>query len=165
MLEKIFHKKDVLKEEFLYAPMTGNVKKLEEVPDPMFAERMIGDGIAVEPEEGIVVAPIDGEVIEVFPTKHAIGMRGASGLECLIHIGLETVTLDGEGFEVFVKQGDRIKAGTRLVQVNLDILKERAISAITPVIITNGDVVDSIDISETTEAIAGETKLLHIQLK
>ncbi len=81
---------------------------------------MVGDGIAIEPSEGIVVAPFDGEIVQLFPTKHAIGLRGKSGLEVLIHIGLETVSLQGEGFEAFIKQGDQVKMGDKLITFDMD---------------------------------------------
>src|SRR5699024_3774093 len=102
MFKNLFKKKETPKEEQIIAPLSGKVKQLEEVPDPTFSEKMMGEGIAIEPDEGLVVAPFDGEIIQVFPTKHAIGIQGESGLEILIHIGLETVSLKGEGFEVFV---------------------------------------------------------------
>ena len=91
MLKKLFGKKEVIKEETIMAPLTGTVVQLEEVPDPVFSQKMLGDGIAIMPTDGIVVAPFDGEIVQLFPTKHAIGLRGKSGLEVLIHIGLETV--------------------------------------------------------------------------
>lgn len=165
MFKKSLHKSDVAKEEVIVAPMTGVVKKLVDVPDPIFSEKMLGDGIAIEPDEGVVVAPIDGEITEIFPTKHAIGMRGASGLELLIHIGLETVALNGDGFETFVKQGDQVEAGTRLVEVDLDTVLKKSNSIITPVIMTNGDIVQSVDDRHATKAIAGKTELLHVHLK
>ena len=105
MFKKLFGKKEEpIKTVQLLAPITGTALSLDNVPDPVFSEKMMGDGIAIEPSEGIVVSPVDGEIIQVFPTKHAIGIRAKNGTEILIHIGLETVSLKGEGFETHVKQ-------------------------------------------------------------
>ncbi len=139
MLKKLFGKKEVIKTVELYAPLTGTAVTLEKVPDPVFSEKMMGDGLAIEPSEGLAVSPVDGEIIQVFPTKHAIGIRAKNGAEILIHIGLETVSLNGEGFETFVKEGDKVKVGDKLVSFDLDIIKSKAKSTITPIIITNTD--------------------------
>lgn len=165
MFKKLFGKKEVVKRETVMAPLTGTVRQLEEVPDPVFAEKMMGEGIAIEPTAGIVVAPFTGEVVQLFPTKHAIGIKGESGLELLIHVGLETVTLNGEGFEAFVKQGDHVKAGDKLIEFDMNIIKEKATSTITPIIMTNGDDVESFEITTDTTVVAGESKLIDVQLK
>ena len=165
MLGKLFGKKKLPKEETIMAPLSGTVRQLEEVPDPVFAGKMVGDGIAIEPSDGIVVAPFDAEVVQLFPTKHAIGLRGKSGLEVLIHIGLETVSLKGEGFEAFIKQGDQVKMGEKLVQFDMTIVKEKANGTITPVIMTNGDIVENFDISEDSTVVAGKSKLMQVQMK
>jgi len=125
MLKKLFSKKETF--DNLVSPMTGNVVKMEDVPDDMFSQKMLGDGIAIEPAEGTVVAPLDGEIIQFFPTKHAVGIRGNSGLEVLIHIGLETVALNGEGFEGYVQQGDKVRAGDKLISFDLDLKKKRIV--------------------------------------
>lgn len=165
MIGKLFGKKKIAKEETVMAPLSGTVRQLAEVPDPVFAGKMVGDGIAIEPSDGIVVAPFDAEVVQLFPTKHAIGLRGKSGLEVLIHIGLETVALDGEGFEAHIKQGDQVKMGDKLVTFDMAIIKDKASSTITPVIMTNGDLVESFEVGQDSTVIAGETKLIHVQLK
>ena len=154
MLGKLFGKNKLPKEETIMAPLSGVVRLLEEVPDPVFAGRMVGEGIAIEPSDGIVVAPFDAEVVQLFPTKHAIGLRGKSGLEILIHIGLETVSLKGEGFEAFIKQGDQVKMGDKLVEFDMNIIKEKANGTITPVIMTNGDIVESFDICKDSTVLA-----------
>ena len=111
---------------------------LGEVPDPVFSQKIIGDGMAVIPSEGKLLSPVDGEVISVADTKHAFGLRTAEGLELLIHVGLETVHLKGECFQVFVKPGDKVKAGDLLAEVDLAYLKEREINPITPVLVCGG---------------------------
>jgi len=118
-------------------PFEGVVKPLSEVEDQVFSQKMMGDGFAIEPIEGTLVSPIDGEVMTVFPTKHAIGLKTAEGIEILIHVGLDTVNLKGEGFEALVREGDSIQQGTPLLQVNLDYVKKHAPSIVTPVVFTN----------------------------
>lgn len=126
--------------EEIYAPISGSVLQLEKVPDPTFSQKMMGDGIAIEPTIGKVVAPFSGKVIQLFPTKHAIGLRSDTGIELLIHIGLETVSLNGEGFDTFVKQGDQINTGDTLITFDINVLREKGFNLITPIIITNRDV-------------------------
>ncbi|WP_156290245.1 PTS system trehalose-specific EIIBC component [Oceanobacillus salinisoli] len=151
--------------EWIYAPLSGKITKLEEVPDPTFSQKLMGDGIAIEPTEGKVVAPFDGEVVLVAGTKHAIGLKGQSGVEILIHIGLETVALDGEGFDVQISQGDKVKTGDTLLTFDLDFIKEKASSHVTPIIITNGSDFEPQEVSEDDTATAGETKLIKVDKK
>ena len=165
MLKKLFGKKEIIKEETITAPLTGSIVQLEEVPDPVFSQKMLGDGIAILPSDGIVVAPFEGEIVQVFPTKHAIGLRGKSGIEVLIHIGLETVALNGEGFETFIKQGDKVSKGDKLVKFDMDYINENASSLVTPITITNGEVVDTFTISEESAVVAGVTTLIQVKLK
>ena len=122
----------------ILSPMTGEAVGLGEVPDPVFSQKIIGDGMAVIPSDGKLLSPVDGEVISVADTKHAFGLRTAEGLELLIHVGLETVHLKGECFQVFVKPGDKVKAGDLLAEVDLAYLKEREINPITPVLVCGG---------------------------
>ncbi len=164
MIGKLFGKKMQSKEEVIMAPLNGTLRQLEEVPDPVFAGKMVGEGIAIEPSEGIVVAPFDGEIVQLFPTKHAIGLRSASGLEVLIHIGLETVSLEGEGFEAFVKQGDQVKMGDKLITFDMTFINDKASSTITPVVLTNGDAVKSFDVSKETTVIAGQSTVMTVHL-
>ena len=122
----------------ILSPMTGEAVGLGEVPDPVFSQKIVGDGMAVIPSEGKLLSPVDGEIISVADTKHAYGLRTAEGLELLIHVGLETVHLNGECFQVFVKPGDKVKAGDLLAEVDLAYLKERGINPITPVLVCGG---------------------------
>ncbi|WP_085994124.1 PTS sugar transporter subunit IIA [Oceanobacillus senegalensis] len=163
MLKKLFGKKEM--QDNLVSPMTGNVINIEDVPDGMFSQKMLGDGIAVEPREGTVVAPFDGEVVQFFPTKHAIGIRGNNGLEVLIHIGLETVALNGEGFHDYVQQGDHVKAGDKLISFDMELVKERADSIISPVVITNFDSVEELVKSKEKAVLRGESVLLTVRMK
>ena len=118
-------------------PLSGNVIRIEDVPDKIFAEKMMGDGFAIEPMGNIVVAPVSGEITSLFTTKHAIGITSENGLEILIHVGMDTVSLKGEGFTSYVKQGDKVKIGDKLLSVDFDFIKEKVPSIITPVVFTN----------------------------
>ena len=109
-----------------YSPFTGTVKPITEAPDPAFAGKMMGDGFLVEPENGTVLAPEDAEIVFVFPSKHAIGLKTEDGIEFLLHIGIDTVKLDGNGFEVFVKDGDSVKRGDKLMEFDLQYIREHA---------------------------------------
>lgn len=163
MLKKLFGKKETLVD--LVAPITGKVVKIEDVPDQVFSQKMIGDGIAVEPVEGVVVAPVDGEIAQIFPTNHAVGIRTQDGLEVLIHIGMETVAMGGEGFTGHVKQGDKVKAGDTLVTFDLDLVKEKAESTISPIVITNSEAVESLTKTEANLVTFGKSVLLQVKMK
>ena len=119
-------------------PLSGKIIPLTEIPDATFAQGMIGPGIGIEPNGNTVVAPFDGTVVNLFHTKHAIGLESDQGVELLIHIGIDTVKMQGKGFEAFVKQGDRVKAGQKLLEFDLELIRKEAKSIITPVIVTNG---------------------------
>jgi len=123
----------------LSSPLKGWIAPLDETPDAVFAERMLGDGLAIDPLGSTLHAPCDGQVISVHATRHAVTLRADNGAEILMHVGLETVGLGGEGFEVHVKDGDAVKAGDKLISFDLDLLSQRAKSLITPVVITNPD--------------------------
>ncbi|TCS35676.1 phosphoenolpyruvate--protein phosphotransferase [Reinekea marinisedimentorum] len=123
----------------LKAPIEGLVVPIEAVPDPVFAQKMVGDGLAIDPTSDILVAPFDGTVSQIQKTGHAITLKHASGLEILMHIGIDTVLLKGEGFRSLVSDGDQVKAGQPLIQVDLDTVAQKAKSLVTVVVITNGD--------------------------
>ena len=117
------------------APLTGKAVSLSEVPDPVFAEKVIGDGIAIIPEDGKIVSPVDGEISSIAETGHAYGFTADNGLEVLVHVGLETVSLKGECFKVYAKAGDKVKAGDLVAEVDLNLLKEKGLNSISPVLI------------------------------
>ncbi len=134
MLKKFFKKK----EEMTWAvPLTGTIKSITDAPDPVFAQKIMGDGFCVEPTLGKIWSPVKGEIISIFPTKHAIGIKADNGYEILIHFGIDTVNLNGEGFELHVKTGDRVEAGDLLLDIDIDSIKDRIPSTITAVVITN----------------------------
>ncbi|MBZ2175370.1 glucose PTS transporter subunit IIA [Schnuerera sp. xch1] len=124
-------------EIILKSPLSGELIKIENVPDETFAQKFLGDGIAIDPTSGTITAPISGKIVQLFETKHAVGIIADEGIEVLIHIGIDTVQLKGEGFKAFVSQGDVVKVGDKLIEFDLDFVKNKAKSMITPVVITN----------------------------
>lgn len=122
----------------LYAPMKGEMFSVTQSADEMFASKMLGDGIAVNPVDGTVYAPCDGEVSLLFPTKHAVGIKADTGVEVLIHIGINTVGLEGAGFEAYVSQGDRVKRGDKLIQADLELIREKGLNPQTMMILPEG---------------------------
>lgn len=128
--------KKVVKTIVVSSPMTGKAADLSTAPDEGFAGKMMGDGAVVTPEDAVIKAPEDGEVVFVFDTKHAIGFMTDSGLSLLIHIGIDTVKLDGKGFEVFVESGQKVKKGEPLMKIDIDFLKNNAPSLVSPVLCT-----------------------------
>lgn len=123
----------------LVSPLRGWCAPLDETPDAVFAQRLLGDGVAIDPTSGVLHAPCDGEVISVAAARHAIALRAVNGAEILLHVGINTVALNGDGFEVLVASGARVRQGDALVNFDLDRLAQRAKSLITPIVITNGE--------------------------
>ena len=121
----------------IQSPLAGRAKNLSEAPDPVFAQGVMGQGVVIEPTEGELVAPVDGVVSVLFPTKHAIGLVSDEGLELLMHIGMDTVNLDGDGFAAHVKQGDRVSAGDTLISFDMAAIQAAGYPVATPVIVTN----------------------------
>ncbi|MBW4828986.1 MAG: PTS glucose transporter subunit IIA [Clostridiaceae bacterium] len=147
--------------EKIIAPMTGEIVPIESVPDKVFSEKMLGDGVAIDPDEGLVVSPVDGEIVSIFPTNHAVGLKTKDGLEILIHIGLDTVELKGKGFKGFIGQNDKVKKGDLLVEFDIDYVKGEGKSPITPVVITNGDELKDI-IKNSGKVEKGEDEILNL---
>lgn len=123
----------------IYAPMAGKAVPLTEVPDPTFAEGMLGNGVAIQPTEGKVFAPCDATVDMMFTTGHAVSLVADCGAEILIHVGLETVGLEGKPFTVHAANGDKVKKGQLLIEVDLEAVKAAGLPTITPVLICNTD--------------------------
>ena len=121
----------------ILSPLTGNAVPLDQVPDPVFSEKILGDGVAVIPTNGKVVSPVDGEIISIADSSHAFGFLSVDGIEMLVHVGLETVALKGACFKVHVNVGDKVKAGDLVAEVDLNYLKEKNINPITPVLVTD----------------------------
>ena len=122
------------------SPLAGEVRELATATDPVFSQGLMGQGVVIEPSEGLLTAPFDGVVSAFFPTKHAIGLISDAGTEILIHIGMDTVKLDGKGFEAFVQQGDQVKQGQKLLTFDIDLIKGQGLIVETPVLVTNQDI-------------------------
>ncbi|MCQ6266492.1 glucose-specific PTS transporter subunit IIBC [Fictibacillus sp. WQ 8-8] len=149
--------------ERFVSPLEGKIIPITEVPDQVFSGKMMGDGFAVEPSNGTVVSPVNGKIINVFPTKHAIGIESDGGREILIHFGIDTVKLKGEGFESFVNEGDIIEQGQELMKVNLEFVKENTPSVITPIVFTNLAEGESIHLEKTGTVSKGEEDIITIK--
>lgn len=133
--DKLFGKKL----DCIYAPMNGKAVPITEVPDPTFAEGMLGNGIAIEPADGKVYAPCDATVDMMFTTGHAVSLMADCGAELLIHVGLETVSLEGKPFTVHCANGDKVKKGQLLLEADLEAIKAAGLPTITPVLVCNTD--------------------------
>ncbi|MBD1913381.1 MULTISPECIES: phosphoenolpyruvate--protein phosphotransferase [unclassified Leptolyngbya] len=147
----------------LVAPLSGMLLPIDRVPDPVFAQKMVGDGISIDPTSQILQAPCDGEVIQLHPSNHAITLRTAEGLEVLMHIGLDTVTLRGQGFSPKVAVGDRVKVGDPLIAFDADYVALHAVSLLTQVVITNSDRVAQF-VPQTGNVVAGRDMVLELAL-
>ena len=121
------------------SPLAGQVKPLSQATDPVFSSGVMGQGVVIEPSQGELVSPVNGTVTVLFPTKHAVGIVSEEGVEMLMHIGMDTVSLDGKGFETHVEQGDKVVVGQQLISFDMDVIKEAGLVTETPVIITNQD--------------------------
>lgn len=155
------HYKGVTEE--VYSVADGQVVALEQVKDPVFAQKMMGDGFAVEPANGNIVSPVSGTVSSIFPTKHALGIVTEPGLEVLVHIGLDTVSLEGKPFTVHVAEGQKVSAGDLLVTADLDAIRAAGRETSTVVVFTNGDAIKSVKL-EKTGSLAAKTAVAKVEL-
>ena len=149
--------------EEVYSVADGQVVALEQVKDPVFAQKMMGDGFAVEPANGNIVSPVSGTVSSIFPTKHALGLVTEAGLEVLVHIGLDTVSLEGKPFTVHVAEGQKVAAGDLLVTADLDAIRAAGRETSTVVVFTNGDAIKSVKL-EQTGSLAAKTAVAKVEL-
>ena len=149
--------------EEVYSVADGQVVALEQVKDPVFAQKMMGDGFAVEPANGNIVSPVSGTVSSIFPTKHALGLVTEAGLEVLVHIGLDTVSLEGKPFTVHVAEGQKVAVGDLLVTADLDAIREAGRETSTIVVFTNADAIQSVKL-EQTGSLAANTVVAKVEL-
>ena len=145
-------------------PKEIEIMEITEVPDPVFAEKMLGDGVAIEPTDGLVVSPCKGKVVQIFPTNHAVGIETKQGFDLLIHLGIDTVELNGKGFKRLIEEGQDVEVGTPLIQMDLDVIAGSGKSIISPVIITT---MDKIHTMNTTTGVvrAGKDVIMKIKIK
>lgn len=145
----------------IVAPVNGEIVPLEDVPDPVFSQKMMGEGVAMVPAGGNIYAPVNGTIILVAATNHAIGIRAEDGTEILIHVGLETVALNGTGFSLAVKVGEKISVGQLLMEVDWDYIKIHAKSIVTPIVITNSQQNGKqYNLSDEKKAVQGQTIII-----
>ena len=137
-----FFNKAALPANAIAAAATGKLIPLENVKDEVFAQKMLGEGAAIIPDSEIVAAPISGRISMIYPTLHAFGITSKTGLEVLVHIGINTVQLDGQGFEAFVAQGDKVKKGHKLIAADLDLIREKGLNPQTMMILPEGGNLD-----------------------
>ncbi|MBH2656179.1 N-acetylglucosamine-specific PTS transporter subunit IIBC [Serratia ureilytica] len=149
--------------ETLVAPVTGEVVALDQVPDEAFASKAVGDGLAIRPTDKIVVAPADGTVVKIFNTNHAFCLETDKGAEIVVHMGIDTVALEGQGFKRLVEEGAEVKAGQPILELDLDYLNANARSMISPVVVSNSDEYAGLAALASGSVVAGQTKLYEIQ--
>lgn len=140
----------------MYAPIKGTVVARESIPDAVFASGALGDGVGIEPECGEVLAPCDGEIVTVTETKHAVGIMGPDGMELLIHVGIDTVKMNGEGFDVKVDVGEQVKKGQKLLTFDIEKIKAAGYSTTTAVLVTNSGDYPNYRVVKTGATEAGE---------
>lgn len=148
-------------DEQFVAPMSGKLIKIEDVEDQVFASKAMGDGFAIELNNSLVVAPVSGEIVMTFPTKHAYGLKTSKGEELLIHIGMDTVQLEGKGFESFVEVGDVVKQGDKIASVDIDYVKKQGKSVVSPVIFTSGQSVNTLKANEIVKVM--DSNIIEIE--
>lgn len=153
------------KNQEILSPVSGKVIDLSEVPDEVFSQRLAGDGVAVEPTSTEIVAPADGVLTLIFNTNHAFALTLKNGVELLIHIGIDTVALNGKGFTRLVEQGTKVKAGTPIVRVDKDFIEKSGYSLVTLALITNTDIVKDIKGAVGEIAEAGKTPVIEYKMQ
>ncbi len=154
-----------MSKQILLSPLTGNLLPLEEVPDAVFAQKIVGDGVAIEPFTGEAYAPLKGVVSAVVKGEHALAIKSEDGVEVLIHIGIDTVKMKGEGFKCLFKEGDSVEAGEKILEFDLEKIKERAPSILSPIIITSPDYAIKPLLPFHSTLRGGETPLLEVKRK
>lgn len=154
---------NILAEEVIVAPADGELMNISEVPDPVFSQKMTGDGFAVLPTNGTISSPVNGKVFNVFPSKHAIGIMSEAGKEILVHVGVNTVKLKGQGFTVLVAEGDDVMAGQPILEVDLEYVKANAPSIITPIIFSNLPEGATVTLHKTGNVKTGEGNIVTIK--
>ncbi|KFN11244.1 glucose-specific PTS transporter subunit IIBC [Paenibacillus macerans] len=154
---------DAIINEDIVMPVNGELMDISNVPDPVFAEKMTGDGFAVLPHDGVIASPVYGKVFNVFPSKHAVGIMSDGGKEVLVHIGVNTVKLKGQGFKVLVNEGDLVSAGQPIMEVDLDYVKEHAPSIISPIVFSNLPEGAAVKLNKTGKLAKGEPDIVTIK--
>jgi PTS system glucose-specific IIA component len=145
----------------IIAPLSGEIVNIEDVPDVVFAEKIVGDGIAIKPSGDKMVAPVNGTIGKIFETNHAFSIESEDGIELFVHFGIDTVELKGEGFNRIAEEGQAVKAGDTVIEFDLELLKEKAKSTLTPVVISNMDEIKELNKLAGT-VVVGESPVLRV---
>jgi len=155
LFDKLFGSKDKKAVDVeIYAPLSGEIVNIEDVPDVVFSEKIVGDGIAIRPTGNKLVAPVDGVVGKIFETNHAFSMESKEGVELFVHFGIDTVELKGEGFTRVAQEGQSVKRGDTIIELDLALLEAKAKSVLTPVVISNMDEISNME-KKSGEVVAG----------
>lgn len=158
-----FFKKNKQKPALL-SPLTGTAMPVSEAPDPVFADKILGDGVAIEPMLGKVVSPANGTIAQIAHSLHAVGIETDDGLEVLVHLGIDTVKLDGEGFTCHVAVGDKVTAGQHILDMDLALIREKGFSTVSPCIVTSMDAVEEFQ-CQTGPVTLGESVVIQYRNK
>ncbi|AVQ17138.1 glucose-specific phosphotransferase enzyme IIA component [Fusobacterium gonidiaformans 3-1-5R] len=164
LFNNLFGKKEEKKVVTIYAPVNGTVIDLAEIPDPAFAEKMVGDGCGMEPKEGAICSPVNGEIANIFDTRHAVSFDSEDGLEMIVHFGIDTVKLKGEGFKALRGEGET-KVGDAIVEYDLAYIAANAPSTRTPVIINNMEEVEKIEVIALGKEVKAGDPIMKVTLK
>ncbi len=146
----------------IYAPLSGDIVNIEDVPDVVFAEKIVGDGIAIKPAGNKIVAPVDGTIGKIFETNHAFSIESNEGIELFVHFGIDTVELKGEGFKRIASEGQVVKKGDLIIEFDLSVLEDKAKSVLTPVVISNMDEIKEL-VKLDGPVVVGETVIMRIK--
>lgn len=162
LLDKLFGRKEnVVKEVEIYAPLSGEIVNIEDVPDVVFSEKIVGDGVAIRPNGDTIVAPVNGTIGKIFETNHAFSIESDEGVELFVHFGIDTVELRGEGFTRLAEEGQKVKAGDPIIKFDLAFLNEKAKSVLTPIVISNMDEISNLQ-KFNGEVVQGESVVLTL---
>ena len=163
LFDKLFGSKENKSVEVeIYAPISGEIVNIEDVPDVVFSEKIVGDGVAGRPIGNKIVAPVDGVIGKIFETNHAFSMESKEGVELFVHFGIDTVELKGEGFTRIAQEGQSIKRGDTVIEFDLPLLESKAKSVLTPIVISNMDEISCI-VKKSGEVVAGESVVLALK--
>lgn len=146
----------------IIAPLSGEIVKIEDVPDVVFAEKIVGDGVAIKPSGNKIVAPLNGKIGKIFETNHAFAIESDEGIELFVHFGIDTVELKGEGFTRVAEEGQQIRIGDTIIEIDLPLLESKAKSVLTPVVISNMETV--VELTKLTGSVeAGKTPIMRVK--
>lgn len=163
LFDKLFGSKENKSVEVeIYAPISGEIVNIEDVPDVVFSEKIVGDGVAVRPIGNKIVAPVDGVIGKIFETNHAFSMESKEGVELFVHFGIDTVELKGECFTRIAQEGQSVKRGDTVIEFDLALLESKAKSVLTPIVISNMDEISCI-VKKSGEVVAGESVVLALK--